>query len=354
LLSYAHDSKFSAAQGDSKTNPANDCGVSGVRLFSPSFSPLMTDVAKPTKSAGHPLKRIIRKASRSKTSLTTPDAIVEPAQELPLERQTSIALTVPDERFEPLEPQSPIADEEPQSPVSAKEGKRRASLVGKIKRFAGERREKKPSTVDETAEPVDEVNPDQPLTASGAAPATNGVLPVHVAKRVRDLLTSAPPFYPTSLVASEVPAPSPPEGTSGELLGAKFLATLSDQSLMAGPSGQESVWSILERTKFDFKANINPNLQAESTTKGKQSTEPDNSVMLYAPLFPDDTSKVELAKYKLAKVPLDELDGQNFNGAAWWPPSEWGKKTPPTKTVRLWIPSTTKISVQFAWWGFRM
>jgi hypothetical protein len=311
----------------------------------------MTDVVKPTKSAGHPLKRIIRKASKSKTSVATQDAIVESAQELPLERQTSIALTVPDERFDPPEPLSPSADEEPQSPVSGKEGKRRASLVGKIKRFAGERREKKPSTVNETAEQVDEGSFDQPLNASGAAPATNGVLPVHVAKRVRDLLTSAPPFYPTTLVASEASAPSPPEGINGELLGAKFLATLSNQSLMAGSSGQESVWSILERTKFDFKANIQA---AEFTVKGKQATEPDNSVMLYAPLFPDDTSKVELAKYKLAKVPLDELDGQNFNAAAWWPPSEWGKKTPPTKTVRLWIPSTTKISVQFAWWGFRM
>jgi hypothetical protein len=343
LLSYAHDSKFSAAQGDSKTNPANGCGVSGEGTSSRPFLLPMTDVAKPTKSAGHPLKRIIRKASRSKTSLATQDAIVEPAQEIPLERQTSIALTVPDERFDPPEPQSPIADEEPQSPVSTKEGKRRASLVGKIKRFAGERREKKPSTVDETAEQVDEVNPDLPLTASIATPATNAVLPVHVAKRVRELFTSAPPFYPTTLVASEVPAPSSPEGISGELLGAKFLATLSDQSLMAGSSGQESVWSILERTRFDFKV-----------AKGKQTTEPDSSVMLYTPLFPDDTSKVELAKYKLVKVPLDELDGQNFNAAAWWPPSEWGKKTPPTKTVRLWIPSTTNISVQFAWWGFRM
>jgi hypothetical protein len=309
----------------------------------------MADVVKPTKSAGHPLKRIIRKASRSKTSLATPDAIVEPAQDLVLERQTSIALTVPDERFEPPEPQSPIMDEEPLSPVSAKEGKRRASLVGKIKGFAGQRREKKPPTVDETVEQVDEVDPDQTPATSGAAPATSRVLPAHVAKRVRDLLMSAPPFYPTTLLASDIPGHSPPGGINGALLGAKFLATLSDQALMAGSPGQESVWSILERTKFDFKANI----LADAMAQGKQ-TEPDNSVMIYAPLFPDDNSKVELAKYRLVKVPLDELDGESLNAAAWWPPSEWGKKTPPTKTIRVWIPSTTQISVQFSWWGFRM
>jgi len=310
----------------------------------------MAEVVKPVKSTEHPLKRIIRKASKSKTSLQNLDVNVDPAQGPPLERQTSIALTVPDERFEPREPQSPSADEEPQSPVSAKEGKRRASLVGKIKRFAGERREKKPSTVDEAVEQAEGVDADQPLTSSAPPPPTNQVPPIHIAKRVRDLLTSSPPFYPTTLAASDAFEPSSSDGISSELLGTKLLATLSTQSLMAGTSVHESVWSILERTKFDFKANM----CASTTAKGKDVAEPDNSVMLYTPLIPDENSKVELAKYKLLKVPLDDLDEQGANSAAWWPPSEWGKKGPPTKTIRVWIPSTTHISVQLAWWGYRL
>lgn len=309
----------------------------------------MADVIKPTKSGGYPLKRILRKASRSKTSLASPDANVEAQREteLALERTTSIALTLPDERLELSPPQSPLAEQEPQSPISTKEGKRRASLVGKIKRLTGEKKDKKPTMVEEIVEQMDNADLDQSPSTSDA-PLSSGILPADVAKRVRDLLISAPPFYPTTLLTSEVPSGSPTNVTN-DLIGAKFLATLSNQSLMAGSENQESVWSILERTKFNFKDNI----MAESTTTDK-NTNPDNSIMLCAPLIPDENSKVELAKYKLVKVPLDDLDGQSANANAWWPPSEWGKKNTPTKVVRVWIPSTTKISVQFSWWGFRM
>ncbi|PVF98552.1 hypothetical protein CPB86DRAFT_732734 [Serendipita vermifera] len=328
----------------------------------------MADVAKPTKPAAHPLKRLLKKASRSKVSVSSAEPAVE--TETPtveggqnLERQTSIALTVPDERAEQAEtegqPQSPVV-EEVSSPVSPTSGKRRISIVDKLKKLGNDRKDKKVSPVTNAlSEPVDEANADLAApTTENDQDVTDGVKPLDVAKRVRDLLTSSPPFYPTTLIASQRPngAPSKGVGIEDALQGAQFLQLLSNQALMAGTSDQESVWSVLDRTAFSFKSNLHTASGDSLTTFDE--TQPDSSIMLCAPLFPDEDSKVELADYHLVKVPLDELDKQGLNAASWWPPWEWGKKPkpadPPTKTVRVWIPSTTKVSVQFAWWGFRI
>lgn len=305
----------------------------------------------------HPLKRLIKKASRSKMSLGSPEAVVETEapiveEDLALQRQTSMALTVPEEQSEPSVQQSPVV-ELPEPPSSPKVGGRRASLVGKIKNLAGDRKSKKPSPKEGVIERVEELDIIQTSTDQSTS---TGVKPIHVAKRVKDLLLAGPPFYPTTLIASvSTEAATSTDDVPEELSGTAFLTTLSNQTLMAGSSEQESVWAILDRAQFNFRSNItflgDPGLSVTATDDGQ----PDNSIMLYAPLVPDEHSKVELADFTLTKVPLDDTDGQISNNA-WWPPWEWGKKAPepPTKTVRVWIPSTTKISVQFSWWGFRM
>lgn len=122
-----------------------------------------------------------------------------------------------------------------------------------------------------------------------------------------------------------------------------------------------------------------------------------NSVMIYGPLEPDDTSEVEIACSEIVSVyedgdevrtpqarfiplPIESIEqvlmGANepsegnkgkekepCNGPdsePFVPPEElW--KSPLSKTgqlpereYRVWVPSLTKISVQTMWWGFRM
>jgi hypothetical protein len=390
----------------------------------------MAEASKPSKGPGNQLKRLLRKASKSRVSLptsnsevaidteasnvpnvsatspaasapgtpSTPNAPSGPVsttavpsvptvvEEHPLERTGSIALTVPEESPENVAKESQIAEEtsSPASPKEdekggkdakeskegkeGKEGKRRTSLVGRLRRFTIDNKKEK-KTTEVTVEETQEV---EIAEESAGAPVdndpsnANGIKPTHVAKRIRDLLTSSPPFYPTTFLttegmeASAVIGGGPSEGSSEDLLmGTNFLATLSNQALMAGASNQESVFSILERTKFGFTSNINGEFSISSSNGSSDQPAPDNSVMLCAPLIPDENSKVTLADYKFVTVPLDELDMDgNINAASWWPPWEWGKSKPPadppTKVVRVWIPSDTHISVQFAWWGFRM
>jgi len=306
----------------------------------------MAEVAKASKPP-HPLKRLLKKASRSKVSLPTTEVVVDTdaaivEEDLVLQRQTSIALTLPEQQPEPSAQQSPVV-EQPESPSSPK----RASLVGKIKNLAGDRKSKKKEDV---LERVVELDVEQ------AVSTTPSITPVHVAKRVKDLFLAGPPFYPTTLIASvptDAPAIASVDDTPEELIGTTFLATLSNQTLMAGSSTQDSVWKILDRAQFDFR--LNTRYQGDVTISATDNGLPDSSIMLCVPLLPDADTKVELAGFTLVRVPLDETDVQ-LSPASWWPPWERGKKTPgpPTKTVRIWIPSTTKISVQLAWWGYRL
>lgn len=311
----------------------------------------MAEVAKANKPP-HPLKRLLKKASRSRVSLPTTEVVVDTdtaivEEDLVLQRQTSIALTLPEQQPESSAQQSPVA-EQPESPSSPKEGNRRASLVGKIKNLAGDRKSKKPSPKEDVLERVEELDVEQTVST------TPIIKPIHVAKRVKDLFLAGPPFYPTTLIASvptDAPAIASTDDTPEELIGTTFLATLSNQTLMAGSSTQDSVWKILDRAQFDFR--INTRYQGDVTLSATDNGQPDSSIMLYVPLIPDTDTKVELADFTLVRVPLDEMDAE-LSSASWWPP--WGKKTPspPTKTVRIWIPSTTKISVQLAWWGYRL
>jgi hypothetical protein len=312
----------------------------------------MAEVSKANKPP-HPLKRLLKKASRSKVSLPTAEVVVDTVEapiveeDLMLLRQTSIALTLPEQQVEPSAQQSPVV-EQPESPSSPKEGNRRASLVGKIKNLAGDRKSKKAPPKEDVLERVEEFDVEQAVTVA--------IKPIHVAKRVKDLFLAGPPFYPTTLIASvptDAPAIAATDDTPEELIGTSFLAILSNQTLMAGSSTQESVWKILDRAQFDFRANTQ--YQGDVTISATDNAHPDSSIMLCVPLIPDAHTKVELADFTLVHLPLDETDAE-LSSASWWPPWEWGKKTPspPTKAIRVWIPSATKISVQFAWWGYRL
>lgn len=325
----------------------------------------------------HPLKRILSKhAFKSRTSLdlarTKDDALEVEGTATPTSGIARTLIEVDENRLPEAELGTAAVPEESASPAAAEgKKKKRMSMGGKIKWFGGvEKKEKakpaaaiapvgSPTVLKLTSEVVDVTK-----QGSGDATGTTGLPQEAVVKRIRDLLTAAPPFYPTAnaLGGKTSKLFQSSDGDSvDEIQGTKLFSLLSDPTVMSGPDGQPSVWNALDRISFSFADNMNA-VAASSTARVATAgvTHPDNSIMLCAPLIIDENTKVELAEYRLVQVPLDRLDedASAITAAGWWPPWEWGKPRPttppPTKEVRVWIPSSDKISVQFAWWGYRM
>ena len=322
----------------------------------------------------HPLKRILSKqAFRSRTSLdlarTKEDA---PEVEGSVTPGSGVARTLieVDENRQEADSGTAAVPEDSASPAAAAEGKReekrRMSMGGKIKWFGGaEKKEKsKPAVAfapvgsGTALKPTSEVAGVPKQGNGGSATGATEPSPEAIAKRIRDLLTAAPPFYPTTNVSID--------NTDGdqidEIQGTKVFSLLSDPAIMGGSDGQPSVWNVLDLVSFSYTDNTNA-VSASSIASAPSAgvAHPDNSIMLCAPLIIDENTKVELAEFMLVQVPLDQLDADTgvIRAAGWWPPWKWGKPAPtppppPTKEIRIWIPSSDKISVHCAWWGYRM
>lgn len=314
------------------------------------------------------MKRILSKqAFKSRTSLDlarTKEGA--PEAEDPATPGSGIARTlieVDENRLQEADSGTAAVPEGSASPAAAEgkgERRRRMSMGGKIKWFGGAEKKEKPKPAAAPA-PTSEVAGIPKQGNKGSASGVSGVSgaigaigdtgpsPEAIVKRIRDLLAAAPPFYPTTNVSVDLTDGDPID----EIQGTKLFSLLADPAIMSGLDGQPSVWNALDRVSFSFMDNTNA-LSASSLAH------PDNSIMLCAPLIIDENTKVELAEFRLVQVPLDHLDGDDsaIKAAGWWPPWRWGKPTPtappPTKEIRVWIPSSDKISVQCAWWGYRM
>jgi len=78
--------------------------------------------------------------------------------------------------------------------------------------------------------------------------------------------------------------------------------------------------------------------------KDEEVPDANEGIMVYAPLQPDSSSEVELADSELVLEYMDD-------------PVELPSNNPdqPTKIQhREWRPSPTKLSLQVAWWGYRL
>ncbi|KAG7448089.1 uncharacterized protein BT62DRAFT_752856 [Guyanagaster necrorhizus] len=193
--------------------------------------------------------------------------------------------------------------------------------------------------------------------------------PTTLAERIRSMINALPTStlsnfrtfpkpMPPARDADGCPIP-PPEAIP--IKDKKLIAKLYNPNVMnAEGSESGSVWSILE------------SLRATSHDgDDNSSTWSDDSIMMYSPLFPTEESLVEIAASHIVPAPRESAPLQPK--ALWqrkWP---WWKKlasadgnadkekngddnktaVPPTPT-RVWIPSTTKISVQVMWWGYRL
>lgn len=132
-----------------------------------------------------------------------------------------------------------------------------------------------------------------------------------------------------------------------------------------------SVWSVLDHLKAklpgmspsDESSDSNGKQKdAEAASPGSRTMDDDNSsVMLYAPLVPDDSSEVEVARSEILPEPESvsgaEQPKTGNKSSRIWPFTSSSSEDVQTEhpvPKRVWIPSSTKLSLQLNWWGYRL
>ncbi|PPQ97233.1 hypothetical protein CVT26_000758 [Gymnopilus dilepis] len=223
-----------------------------------------------------------------------------------------------------------------------------------------------------------------------------------LAKRIQGLIDALP--FPTS-PRRDIPVPknpSPPEQDSDghpifppnttPIKDSNLISFLSSPTIMNGSTtkGRPSIWTVLEalgvpphglppkavQEDVEGEPGSGSNQQQPSDSVPSPPANPhpvlsDNtSVLLYSPLFPSAEDLVELGEQ--VPITVDEV----VTPTSWtsvWPLSLWYGGSAPAgpggapnagvdsqgrvvevRTVQAWVPSTTKLSVQALWWGYRL
>ncbi|CAK5264396.1 unnamed protein product, partial [Mycena citricolor] len=193
--------------------------------------------------------------------------------------------------------------------------------------------------------------------------------PEEIAREIGSLIDALPP--PRELPAESAPTqkpetqldpsgpPLPPTLTSDS----RLMRLLSSERVMNGSLslGRQSVWSMLEQLKqrssaLYSSASLRGKGKAKEGPEAEEHVREDGGVMMYAPLEPTPESELELADSETVPgTPGEIKDTEQV-------PAEEPSKVEPSKSHRKrktvehvhWVPSTTKISVQAMWWGYRM
>ncbi|CAL1694051.1 unnamed protein product [Somion occarium] len=207
--------------------------------------------------------------------------------------------------------------------------------------------------------------------------------PLTIAQRIQTMISSLPPLFGTSLhtppastsasTSTSTTTAPPVTSTSTDttqnneqpvppamVSDPQLVALLSSPTIMNGSADKTrpSVWSILDQLRARLPGHIADDHSQpseghkESAAEGAQPEivdEDNSSVMLYAPLIPDDSSEVELAKSEILREPEESRGpGPSTEGG----PSRLHFEHPSAK--RVWVPSSTKLSIQVNWWGYRL
>nr|VWP00603.1 Glucosamine-6-phosphate isomerase (EC (Glucosamine-6-phosphate deaminase) [Ganoderma boninense] len=219
---------------------------------------------------------------------------------------------------------------------------------------------------------IPEVEVPPTAVASGQEPVTTGDTPnadpepFPLACKIHSLLSSLPPSFPPYLRGPRVIRW---RQWKERRCGASYYNAFPD------PKFTSHIAALLSPSP---SGSAGTSQDTAGGTQGVDFVEDDDSVMLYGPLIPNQDSSVELARSEI--VSIDEngsiinviLDNAPPPGSAFPPPSSPGNvKTtgfhwhwpfhhdatpPPPKTIkkRVWVPSTTQLSVQVMWWGYRL
>ncbi|KAJ7184409.1 hypothetical protein C8R46DRAFT_862279, partial [Mycena filopes] len=172
--------------------------------------------------------------------------------------------------------------------------------------------------------------------------------------------------------------PIPPPGAV-RIQDPDLISLLSNPEVMNGSEGRRrSVWSMLEA--------ISPP-SVESGDNYEYVGSDRSSVMMYSPLIPNADSVIELAEVEDAPVSSGSSPGWTFPSwlewSNFWPLNGWkAKETAEEETAltslllapdvsvpapvaqapesrvapvrRVWVPSTTELSFETTWWGYRI
>jgi hypothetical protein len=187
-----------------------------------------------------------------------------------------------------------------------------------------------------------------------------------LAQRIRDLIpshdasnkdTTIPVYPPQSTESHSVPPPRPAwidAGIAQLLESAEFMNGTISQ-------GRKSVWDVLERLRAPKEAEKDTSMDHKSpgteVDEIESDSDADSSVMLYAPLVPDNDSKVELAERETVKTdaqgnlievirdrpahPIKEAQPSANDGAkmerrrTWWPFGAQKGKEKAQETAKL-------------------
>lgn len=174
--------------------------------------------------------------------------------------------------------------------------------------------------------------------------------PLSFAQRLRFLIESLPiPGSPLS--SGKTPAPVEGEGSDGKSgapvppdIDPKLVRMLSSEEVMNGrqpkssaeeSSVQPGVWNILASLR---KGDIS------KTPRPGAVEEEEGGIMMYSPLEPKADSQLELA---FSEPVVDDIPQASNKPVM-------GKNIDVVTEKRVWVPSTTEISVLATWWGYRL
>ncbi|KAJ4472463.1 hypothetical protein C8J55DRAFT_520145 [Lentinula edodes] len=183
-------------------------------------------------------------------------------------------------------------------------------------------------------------------------------------------------------VPTTPPAGGTPSTTSGSMFGgldATLARFLSSESIMNGEvgkgleKGRESVWAMLDKLGAIAGA-TDPVVSKSSVDKGKErATEPseplmavegeEESIMICTPLQPTKDLEPEIAESEIEYVEDEQMLAgdvqQTTEPSAEFDTSAASSKpvpklAPKTKSRRTFYPSSTKLSLEVTWWGYRL
>lgn len=330
---------------------------------------------------GHgPIHRLVRTLS-GKHSTQPKSPIISPGQLPPsLESESGPSTPTLVHSTSETPPAEPTANSGPSTPTQ------KAFFAGVVTRFKNINlglNKDDASDTEATGNFAQETS--EPGSSSGT---TDPPEPTFLARKIQALIDALPlPTGPTPIPSTPAPKPKrdaagrpiPPPGAS-PLRDARLVALLSSATVMNGrPGSRPSVWSVLE----SMGAPRHDGEQGEEQRRGGADDDVEeggdgdsysdgSSVMMYSPLLPSTTSLVELADIEFVVPPPHGEEGEINPGeessalTAWmtmWPfSSVWGaagaKSAEPVRRTslgqRVWVPSTTKLSLQAMWWGYRL
>ncbi|KAG8213942.1 hypothetical protein J3R82DRAFT_10688 [Butyriboletus roseoflavus] len=189
-------------------------------------------------------------------------------------------------------------------------------------------------------------------------------VPNTFANRVQDMLSAIPSFASTISSGSSRPTPPAPPPTEADDTPSPvhLLPFLTLPNFHNGPfeNGWQSFWSALDHLRLPYaKQPENAIVPEPSQDDILDCIDDNNSVMMYGPLEPDDSSEVEIACSEISSgVRGTETKPEFVSGAIGTaqvlPTTEPTADRPLVKEYRVWLPSLTKLSIQTMWWGFRI